>query len=382
MITPNNEIHLTSDADLPVIQPSALVPAEHAAPDSTPDPAPAAVATPTAAVYPEPRNRAEETQRQRAERQGREMRISAASRLTQRVPHPDGGDSTVEEIQRQEKTQRDEIDQETAEGSRKHHRFARWIRSIPKYVLAFDLGLLLYFFAGITNVNWASPVSLALAFAVVLAAMLTVLSYGFLTFTGHRLRSHKNDAGTIHPEDLDWATIAVSVVSIGVIAVLAMLMFVRIRTEVLYALGTQAQVTALVIALAVAVVNAAANFLVIAIHALDGSDQTARLDRLSDAIRRPLAEAHQLREQAAKHVNQLEMPASRHRRPRTARSRAFVVSGKDSRSAVLLGGRYRRTCRLEGLVRTPMRMRTSTSLIGLCGSERDHVRRARNGDPQ
>ena len=253
------------------------------------------------------------------------MQITAASRLTQRVPHPDGGDSTVEEIQRQEKAQRDDIDQETAEGSRKHHRFGRWIRSVPKYVLAFDFGLLLYFFAGITNVNWSSPVSLALAFAVVLAAMVTVLSYGFLTFTGHRLRSHKNDAGAIHREDLDGASIAVSVVSVAVIAVLATLMFLRIRTEVLYALGTQAQVTALIIAVAVAVVNAAANFLVIAIHALDGSDQTARLDRLSDAIRRPLAEAHRLREQAAKHVNQLAIPASPHRRPGTARSRAFVL---------------------------------------------------------
>ena len=342
MTTPTNGSQLTSDADLAVIRPSAPVPAEPAAPDrTTPDPAPAVVATPTAAVYPEPRNRAEETKRQRAERQGREMQITAASLLTQRVPHPDGGDSTVEEIQRQEKAQRDDIDQETAEGSRKHHRFVQWIRSIPKYVLAFDFGLLLYFFAGITNVNWSSPVSLALAFAVVLAAMVTVLSYGFLTFTGHRLRSHKNDAGTIHREDLDGATIAVSVVSVAIIAVLAMLMFLRIRTEVLYALGTQAQVTALVIAVAVAVVNAAANFLVIAIHALDGSDQTTRLDRLSDAIRRPLAEVHQLREQAARHVNQLRIPASRHRRPGTARSPGLRVEREDSQSAVLLVGARR-----------------------------------------
>ena len=104
MTTPTNGSQLTSDADLAVIRPSAPVPAEPAAPDrTTPDPAPAVVATPTAAVYREPRNRAEETKRQRAERQGREMQITAASLLTQRVPHPDGGDSTVEEIQRQEK---------------------------------------------------------------------------------------------------------------------------------------------------------------------------------------------------------------------------------------------------------------------------------------
>jgi hypothetical protein len=302
--TPTNESQLTSDTDLPVIRPPSSASADTSAPDSTTPAATSATASsPTAASYPESPNRAEDTLRRRAERQRREMQITAASRLTQRVRHPDGGDSTVGEIQIQEKAQRDEIDQETAEGSKKHGRFAQWIRSIPKYVLGFDFGLLLYFFAGITDVNWGSPMSLALAFAVVLAAMVTLLSYGFLTFTGHRLRSHKNHVGAIHREDLDGATIAVFVISIAVITVLATLMFLRIRTEVLGALGNQAQITAFVIAVSVVAVNAAANFLVIAIHALDGSDQTARLDKLSDAIRRPLAEAHQLREQAAKQVN-------------------------------------------------------------------------------
>jgi hypothetical protein len=307
MSTPTNRSQPTSDADLPVIRTSAPAPAEAATPDGTAlDPTPVAVATPTATPYPPAHDWAEATRRQWAERQSLKMQITAASWLTRRVRHPDGGDSTVEEIQAQEKAQRNEIYQETAKGSRKHRRFVPWIRSIPIYVLGFDFGLLLYFFAGITNVNWGNPLSLALAFAVVLAAMVTLLSYGFLTFTGHRLRSHKNDAGTIYREDLDGATIAVFVISIAVIAVLATLMFLRIRTEVLYALGPQAQITALVIAVSVAMINAAANFLVIAIHALDGSDQTARLDKLSDAIRRPLAKAHQLREQAAKQVNQVE----------------------------------------------------------------------------
>ncbi len=177
------------------------------------------------------------------------------------------------------------------------------MRWIPKYVLAFDFCLLLYFFAGITNVSWASSLSLPLAFATVLAAMVTVLSYGFLAFTGHRLRSQKNHAGTIHPEELDGFTIAAFGIAIVVVAVLAMLMFLRIRTEVLYALGAQAQVTALMIGVAVAVVSAVANFLVIAIHAFDGSDQVARLDKLSAAVRRPVAKAHRMREQAAKQVN-------------------------------------------------------------------------------
>ena len=294
MTIPANGNQLTSNSDLPVKQPPSSGPLESTAPDST---------TPTVVSYPEPSNLADDTQRQRCERQSRDMLIRAGSLLKQRVSHPDGGDSTVEEIRLQETAQRAEIDQETADGSRKHRRLPRWMCSIPKFVLGFDFGLLLYFFAGITNVDWGSPLSLALVFAVLLAAMVTLLSYGFLSFTGHRLRSHKNHAGTIHREDLDKATSTAFVISIVVIAVLATLMFMRIRTEVLYALGGQAQITSLVIAMAVAVVNAVANYLVIAIHALDGSDQSARLDKLSAAIRKPLAEIHQLHEQAAKQVN-------------------------------------------------------------------------------
>jgi hypothetical protein len=203
-----------------------------------------------------------------------------------------------------EAAQRAEIDRDTWTRSRLHRRLPSWMRSIPKFVLGFDFGLLLYFFGGITNVDWGSPFSPSLVFAVALAAMVTLLSYGFFSFTGHRLRSHKNHAGTIHPENVDGYTRAAFAISIVVIVVLAMLMFLRIRTEVLYALGSTAQLTALVIAVTVSVVNAVANFLVIAIHALDGSDQTARLDKLSAAIRGPLTRAHQLRKQAAKYINQ------------------------------------------------------------------------------
>jgi len=65
-----------------------------------------------------------------------------------------------------------------------------------------------------------------------------------------------------------------------VIAVVATLMFLRMRTEVLYALGVQAQLTALTIAVTVATVSTVANFLVVAVHGLDGSDEVARLEKL------------------------------------------------------------------------------------------------------
>jgi low affinity Fe/Cu permease len=217
----------------------------------------------------------------------------AAFKLTQRVSHPDGGMITVEEVLTHETVQRDQIYQETAAGSRKHHRVPRWMRSIPKFVLCLDFGILLYIFSGITNVSWRNPLSLALAFAVVLATMVTLLSYGFLAFTGHRLRSHKNHAGTIHLADVDSSTTVAFILAMVVIAALAVLVYIRIYT----ALGSQAQGTALVIAVAVGAINAAANVLVIAVHALDGSDQTARLDKLSAAVRKSLDRGQQLRKQ-------------------------------------------------------------------------------------
>ena len=155
-----------------------------------------------ATSYPVPRDLAEDARGPRSERQSRGLLVGASFQMQDRVGHPDGGDCPVEDVLLHEEAQRAQIDQETADGSlRKHRRLPRWIRQIPKYVLAFDFCLLLYFFAGITDVNWASPLSLTLAFAIVLGAMVTLLSYGFLAFTGHQLRSY-NHAGTIHPEDL------------------------------------------------------------------------------------------------------------------------------------------------------------------------------------
>ena len=220
-----------------------------------------------------------------------------------RVKHPDGGERTVTETRADEDEQRQQINRETEMGSRKHRRLPRWQGWIPKFVLAFDFALLLYFFAGITDVDWQSPVSMSLAFAITLAGMVTVLAYGYLSFTGHRMRCYKNHAGTVHLDELDGFTKAAFGTAMAVIAVLAALMYLRIRSEVIDALGFQAGITALVIPLAVAVVSAIANYLVVLIHALDGSDEVARLDKLAAATRRPLRKAHRLRRRAAQQAH-------------------------------------------------------------------------------
>jgi hypothetical protein len=55
---------------------------------------------------------------------------------------------------------------------------------VPKFGLFFGVCLLLYFFAGVTNVDSQSPLSMNLAFAIALAAIVTLLAHGFLAFTG------------------------------------------------------------------------------------------------------------------------------------------------------------------------------------------------------
>jgi hypothetical protein len=298
MTSPRNGRPISSGPDLPAIRPgTSPTPPETTTPETS-----APEATAADADYTAPRNLAEEALRERSESQIRDLLVGAEFLMTGRVSHPDGGDWTVEGVLQHEAAQRKQIDNEMDKGSRKHRRLPSWMRSIPKFVLSFDFCLLLYFFSGITNVDWASPLSLDLAFAAVLAAMVTVLSYGFLAFAGIRLRGHKNHAGTIHRAEVDGVTQTAAGIAVVVIIVIASLMFLRMRTEVLYALGAPAQITALVIAVAVAVVSAVANLLVIAVHALDGSDETARLDKLSTAVRDRVAKAHRMREQAARHA--------------------------------------------------------------------------------
>ena len=228
-----------------------------------------------------------------------ELYTRAGYRTGIRVRHPDGGRRPVCEAQQDEAAARRRIEDETARGSRKHHRLPWWIGRIPAVVLVVDFSLLLYFFSGITDVNWGSPLSAGLVFAVLLAAMVTVLSYGFLAFAGHRLRGYKDHSAAVAFSDLDGLTRAACWASAAGIAMLAALMFIRMRAEVLYALGPNGWTTALVIALALAVVSALANFLVVAIHALDGSHEVARLNALSAALAGPLGKAHEMDEQAA-----------------------------------------------------------------------------------
>jgi hypothetical protein len=214
------------------------------------------------------------------------------------VRHVDGGKRTVREARRDRDALQAQISGQRGRGSRKHERLSGWFGRLPRVVLVFDLFLLLYFFSGITDVDWGAPLSMPLAFASGLAAMVTAASYGCLAFAGHRLRRYKDDSGSVPVRDLDWLSrLVAGAAALGVV-LLAVLMFVRMRSETLLALGPRSSVTAFVIALALAGVSALANVLVIAVHAFDGSEETDRLRALSTAVGRAYARSDRMNRRA------------------------------------------------------------------------------------
>jgi hypothetical protein len=226
------------------------------------------------------------------------LRIRANHRDDDLVPHPDGGVRTVTATAGDQDKLREKIAADIDNGSRKHRRLPAALRHVPPLVFTADALLLLYFFSGITNVDWTRPFSAALLFALLLAAMVTGISFAFFRFTGDRLQQYKDDTGTIPLRGLDAPTnISMGLAAVAM-AILAGLMFVRMRTEVIQTLGPHSGTTAIILGLTLAVVSVLANALVIAVHALDGSPEADRLDLLGHAVYGPLSLQHQLREHA------------------------------------------------------------------------------------
>lgn len=226
------------------------------------------------------------------------LRTQAGYRRGDIVRHPDGGVRTVAATLDDQDALRAQISADIQAGSRRHRRLPAILRRVPLVVFVADALLLLYFFSGVTNVDWSSPLSAALAFAAMLAAMVTCISFAFFRLTGDRLQQYKNDAGTIPLRGLDEATTALGVVALTAIAVLAALMYFRMHAEVIDALGPQAGATAIIIGLTLATVSVLANTLVIAVHALDGSAESDRLEALGGAVHRPLHDERRRHERA------------------------------------------------------------------------------------
>ena len=250
--------------------------------------------------------------RLRAKRAVLHARIALIPR--EHVAHPYGGHRTVEQTQAERNALTARVNAERAKNSHKHDRPPRWFRHLPRVVLIFDFLLLLYFLSGITDVNWVDPASPQLAFAVAVAAMITLVSYGCFAFAGDRLRAHKDHSRRIPLASLDWLTKVIVIASAVGIVVLGLLMFARMWSEVLLALGNGAKATAISVAAAVTAVSVLANMMVVSVHALDGSEETDQLDALGAAVRRPLIRADRMRRRVARLDHRIAVRVRRARR--------------------------------------------------------------------
>jgi hypothetical protein len=227
------------------------------------------------------------------------LRIRARYRDGDIVAHPDGGVQTVIKTAADQDKVRGQVNEDIDRGSYRHRRLPAALRRVPQVVFGADGALLLYFFSGITNVNWGNPLSAALVFAVLLATMVTGISFAFFRFTGDRLQQYKDDTGSIPLRGLDMATNVSVGLSAAAEVVLAALMFLRMRAEVITTLGPHAGFTAIIVGVTLAAAGILANTLVIAVHALDGSAETDRLDAFGKVVGPALAAQHGLLEQAA-----------------------------------------------------------------------------------
>lgn len=214
------------------------------------------------------------------------------------IPHPDGGVRTVADTNADHDQLHAQIRGEISGGSLRNRRLPELLRHAPVIIFTCDALLLLYFFSGVTNVDWTRPVSVGLVFAGALAAIVTGLAFLYCRYVGDRLRHYKNDEGTLSFAGMDGWTKTSAALAIVTVTVLAPLMFIRMRTEVLNDLGSQAQGTAIVVGLTLAVVSILAVFVTVAVHALDGSPETDRLDALGKAVAGPLSEQAALRHEA------------------------------------------------------------------------------------
>jgi hypothetical protein len=252
------------------------------------------------------------------------LRTRAGYRRGDFVAHPDGGVRTVTETVEDQDSQRAKIIAAIDAGSYRHRRLSKALRRVPVIIFISDALLLLYFFSGVTNVDWTSPLSAALIFAVMLAAMVTCISFAFFRLAGDRLRHYKNDAGTVPLRGLDDATMVIAGLALAAVAVLATLMYFRMHAEVIDALGSSAGFSAVVIGLTLATVSILANIMVIAVHALNGSPEADRLDALGTTVNKPLGDERKLNEDADAREKELAILA---RKAERVAAKGFTAAG-------------------------------------------------------
>lgn len=226
------------------------------------------------------------------------LRDRAVGIRDEHIDHPDGGVRTVAETLADQREQRERIQADQRAGSRRHRRVPVLLRRAPTGFFVFDALLLLWFFSGVTNVDWTNdPVSVSLAVAIGMAAIAAGATFVVCRHVGDRLLHYKDDEGHLSLLGMDWWTRTSVALAVVTVTVVAPFMFIRMRSEVLDDLGQKAQGTAIIVGLVLALVTVLAVYVTIAVHAIDGSLETERLNDLGKAVAGPLEMETELRQQ-------------------------------------------------------------------------------------
>jgi hypothetical protein len=176
------------------------------------------------------------------------------------------------------------VHREMTQGAKVHQRLPRILRAIPPVVALLDFLVLYSFCADVFNVERAHPMSGKGLIAVMLAALASGVAYAWLAMTGSALRGYRTAMGEVDWRTTGWTTRALLVIGLVVTAALAVLMYTRVAAEA-HAAGIN-NTLALLLGVVFAVLSAAASLAVIAVHALDGSEDVAQLRRTGRLLRR------------------------------------------------------------------------------------------------
>jgi len=177
------------------------------------------------------------------------------------------------------------VHREIVQGATVHERLPRPVRAIPPAVALLDFVVLFSFCGAIFNLPPAHPWTPKTPIAVMLAVLGSGVAYTWLSVTGRALRGYRTPMGEIGWASTGRTTRLLLVVSLAVTVALSVLMYTRVAAEATVSHQVSATAAQL-LGLVFGVLSAAANLAVIAVHALDGSDDAAHVRRTGRLLRR------------------------------------------------------------------------------------------------
>lgn len=198
-----------------------------------------------------------------------------------------GGVATVTYARDQADRLQRRVDQESKDGNRKHTPVPRILRALVLLPIGTDFLIVFLYFSLVLNVDLNAPrntpaeLVTALVFAIIISLGLALA----LRWIGIRRRDDKNDQGVYDPPDgprrwvprLEMALLAI------LLAGIAAVMLVRVVTDARDA-GVDVG-TGWVVAVFLAVIIAALNWIIYQIEFADGSAQTHELDHWGKQLR-------------------------------------------------------------------------------------------------